>query len=87
MDGTLHPAPVRTGAAVALRGVTRTFGANCVLRGIDLDIHPGEFVSVVGRSGCGKSTCSASSPASTPPMAAAWPSTAAPRLSLPPSRG
>ncbi len=27
-----------------------------VLDGIDLDIRPGEFVSVVGRTGCGKST-------------------------------
>ena len=27
-----------------------------VLKGIDLDIHPGEVIGIVGRSGSGKST-------------------------------
>lgn len=44
------------GATVALRGVSKAFGAHQVLQGIDLDILPREFVAVVGRSGCGKST-------------------------------
>jgi len=44
------------GAAVTLRDVSKAFGEHRVLRGIDLDIPPGEFVAVVGRSGCGKST-------------------------------
>ena len=42
--------------AVRARGVTRTFGDRQVLRGIDLDIRPGEFVALLGRSGSGKST-------------------------------
>ena len=44
------------GAALSLRGVTKSFSDHRVLRGIDLDIPPGQFVAIVGRSGCGKST-------------------------------
>jgi NitT/TauT family transport system ATP-binding protein len=43
---------------VTLRDVTKTFGAGAVtaLASIDLDVGPGEFVSLIGPSGCGKST-------------------------------
>ena len=41
---------------IELRGVSKAYGAHGVLAGIDLSITPGEFVALVGASGCGKTT-------------------------------
>jgi phospholipid/cholesterol/gamma-HCH transport system ATP-binding protein len=38
-----------------IRGVTKSFGSTEVLTGIDLDIHSGEVLTVIGVSGSGKS--------------------------------
>jgi phospholipid/cholesterol/gamma-HCH transport system ATP-binding protein len=40
---------------ITLSGVTKTFGANRVLRGIDLTIPSGESMVIIGGSGTGKS--------------------------------
>jgi polar amino acid transport system ATP-binding protein len=46
------------GNEVLLRisGLTKRFGANEVLRGIDLDVHRAERIAIIGASGSGKST-------------------------------
>jgi polar amino acid transport system ATP-binding protein len=41
---------------VRAEGVRKSFGRNEVLKGIDLDVQPGEVMCVVGPSGSGKST-------------------------------
>ena len=41
---------------IELEGVRKSFGSLEVLRGIDLTVHNGEVISVIGASGSGKST-------------------------------
>jgi polar amino acid transport system ATP-binding protein len=41
---------------VSLRGVTKSFGTNTVLRDLSLDVATGEVVSLIGASGSGKTT-------------------------------
>jgi len=41
---------------IRLDGLRKNFGSTEVIKGIDLQIDPGEFVVLVGPSGCGKST-------------------------------
>ncbi|WP_279629130.1 amino acid ABC transporter ATP-binding protein [Labrenzia sp. 011] len=41
---------------VSVRGLSKSFGAHQVLRNIDLDVHEGEVVALLGSSGSGKTT-------------------------------
>jgi polar amino acid transport system ATP-binding protein len=43
-------------SSLELQGITKSFGANRVLRGIDLTVRRGHTVCVIGPSGSGKST-------------------------------
>ncbi len=50
------PPPQSGEPILSLRGITKTFGAVSALTDIDLDIHAGEVVALVGDNGAGKST-------------------------------
>jgi ABC-type antimicrobial peptide transport system, ATPase component len=39
-----------------LKGIKKTVGSEQILKGIDLEIYEGEFVSIIGASGSGKSS-------------------------------
>jgi sulfonate transport system ATP-binding protein len=46
----------RSGVALSISGLRKSFGPRAVLDGVDLQLARGECVAIVGRSGCGKST-------------------------------
>jgi branched-chain amino acid transport system ATP-binding protein len=43
-------------ALLRLQGVTAYYGAIQALKGVDLDVNPGEIVTLIGANGAGKST-------------------------------
>jgi putative spermidine/putrescine transport system ATP-binding protein len=51
------PAGETGGAAVTLESVVKRFGDVVAVDGVDLEVHEGEFFSMLGPSGSGKTTC------------------------------
>ncbi|MCW2607393.1 MAG: transporter related protein [Frankiales bacterium] len=47
---------VRTTPAIACRGLSAGYGAQPVVRDLDLEVHPGEVVVLLGPNGSGKTT-------------------------------
>ncbi|MEO1398749.1 MAG: ABC transporter ATP-binding protein, partial [Pseudomonadota bacterium] len=61
IDQTLPPSPKPTAPSgdhrepiLSARGIKVSFGTNEVLKGLDLDVYPGEILGFVGGSGSGK---------------------------------
>jgi NitT/TauT family transport system ATP-binding protein len=53
----IHPSLPDGSVTVSLRGVAKTYANGIVaLDRLDLDVRPGEFISLLGPSGCGKSS-------------------------------
>lgn len=51
-------APPSAAPILALRNIHKTFGSHQALRGVDLDIRPGECLGLIGDNAAGKSTLS-----------------------------
>ena len=56
MTGLTDPRRIPPGSAVALRGLTKSYGGQVAVDGIGLDIPAGSLLSLLGPSGCGKTT-------------------------------
>ncbi|HEX5532766.1 MAG TPA: ABC transporter ATP-binding protein [Actinomycetales bacterium] len=53
---TEHRLPDARPPLLCARGIAKTFGSTVALHGVDVDVHAGEVLGVMGPSGSGKST-------------------------------
>ena len=51
-------------ASIRLQDIRKSYGDVGVLHGIDLEVADGEFLVLVGPSGCGKARCCGALPGS-----------------------
>jgi NitT/TauT family transport system ATP-binding protein len=61
LSDAADPASTSLSALIRIQDVFVEYGQpgkppKRILNGVNLDIHPGEFISIVGQTGCGKST-------------------------------
>ena len=61
VESAIKAPRVETLALICIQDVVVEYGQpgkapKRILNGVNLDIHPGEFISIVGQTGCGKST-------------------------------
>ena len=55
-DATASAGAAAAGPVVRIEGLRKSFGANEVLKGIDLSVQPGDVLAIIGKRGSGKST-------------------------------
>jgi ABC-2 type transport system ATP-binding protein len=56
LDSTTGPARETAASVISVRGLVKRYGQVEAVRGIDLDVHPGEVFGFLGPNGAGKST-------------------------------